>query len=209
MNRVIYRIAAPPVSQQSPRETKGILKAIIHREIQKETRFLTGEVKLHLEWMIHDRLRYETDSAADVDNILKPTIDALCGPDGILIDDCQVQHVSCGWIDWTLDEQAFTIEIEYVEDEVIGSRQIFFVRFSNGLCFPLQKGLSAWNAEIVGYLSKCLEARDSLVKATGDYYLGLSMMPIQRFFHRSRIHGFEVIEVEQFLSEQADGGGNI
>ena len=58
-----------------------------------------------IEWTVHEQDRYESDAAPDVDNILKPLLDGLCGPEGVLIDDCQVQAVDCRWIDWTLREQ--------------------------------------------------------------------------------------------------------
>jgi len=47
-----------------------------------------GDVKVSIEWTLHEQDPYESDAAPDVDNILKPLLDVLCGPDGILIDDC-------------------------------------------------------------------------------------------------------------------------
>lgn len=200
----ILKIEIPvaPVSLQAGRDDKEPLKAEIRRIIAPYKLFLTGEVRLNIDWMIHDRLRYETDTAPDVDNILKPLIDSLCGPEGLLIDDCQIQRVNCGWIDWNRDDQMLHIEIEYFDDELIESRNLFFIQFAKGLCFPFQKDLPVDTiAMLANHLADRLKMRDELVSRTGDYHVGFCTMPIQRFFHRTRIHGFDVISLDDYLEE--------
>ena len=122
MHSLRFHISTAPVSQQASGTVKADFKATVRSAISNTAFFLTGEVRLNVDWMIHDRIRYETDTAPDVDNILKPTIDALTGPDGVLIDDCQVQRVNCGWIDSSSDDQSVDIELEYFKDEMIPSR---------------------------------------------------------------------------------------
>ncbi len=183
MRTLRVEIPVAPVSQQASGLDKAALKQQIQTALQPYELFLTGEVRLNIDWMIHDRLRYETDTAPDVDNILKPTIDALCGPSGVLIDDCQIQRVNCGWID-SSDEtkQALTLEIEYVEDEVIESKEIFFIQFPKGLCFPIEKDIpNRIGRQFVQILTLRLDSRKQIVDASGDYHLGLYVMPIQRF----------------------------
>jgi Holliday junction resolvase RusA-like endonuclease len=208
MRLLSFHIPFAPVSQQASGAAKSDLKSVVRKVISGTDFFLTGEVRLNLDWRIHDRIRYETDTAPDIDNILKPTIDALTGPDGVLLDDCQIQRVNCGWIDWNKDEQAFDIELEYFEDELIPSRNIIFVQFNNGLCFPFAKDLPEdITAELVAHLVKRLETRDRIVSLTDSYHAGLYIMPIQRFFHRSRVRGFAVIEHKKILKRHSKNAG--
>src|SRR5207244_5710585 len=57
-------------------------------EAHKFGRLLTGEVAVEVEWVLHERYRWESGlmlTTPDVDNIVKPLLDALCGPDALLI----------------------------------------------------------------------------------------------------------------------------
>ena len=90
MTTLRYEIPTAPVSQQATSDSKAGLKSQVQAIISKANLFLTGEVRVNIDWMVHDRIRYETDQAPDIDNVIKPTLDAITGPSGILIDDCQV-----------------------------------------------------------------------------------------------------------------------
>lgn len=201
-----YEIPIAPVSQQAASDSKAALKSQVQTIISKDDFFLTGEVRVNIDWMVHDRIRYETDQAPDIDNIIKPTLDAITGPSGILIDDCQVQRVNCGWIDSPDETQRFSIEIDYFEDEQIPSREVLFVQFENGLCFPFDKSLpDSLTKTLIEHLVERLAARDKILQLTGSHRTALHIMPIQRFFHRTRIHGFPVVTYRSFL-EQTDQG---
>jgi Holliday junction resolvase RusA-like endonuclease len=95
-----FTISGPPVSQQSTRSEKDKFAELMRKQIGNSPYLLSGDVRVEIEWSLHEQYRYESDAAPDVDNILKPLLDALCGPQGVLIDDCQVQAVDCRWIDW-------------------------------------------------------------------------------------------------------------
>jgi Holliday junction resolvase RusA-like endonuclease len=75
------------VSFQAPAAKKAGIVAAIRAAIAHCDYLLGGDVKLEVRWAISVRDRYERDSSADVDNIVKPMLDALSGPDGLLIDD--------------------------------------------------------------------------------------------------------------------------
>src|SRR5689334_14388427 len=96
-----FSVVAEPVSGQAKdRSRRADLKSAIGRLLKPIQYLLSGEVRLSIEWVIHEKERYETDRAPDVDGILKPLLDALTGPDGLIIDDSQVQSVCCSWIDY-------------------------------------------------------------------------------------------------------------
>ncbi|MCI5130534.1 MAG: RusA family crossover junction endodeoxyribonuclease [Candidatus Electrothrix sp. EH2] len=75
--------------------------------------------------------RYETDTSADIDNIIKPLLDSLCGPSGILIDDNQVQCVTCYWLDTSdYESEKINISIDYIDDEYISKEGLIFINES-------------------------------------------------------------------------------
>jgi hypothetical protein len=102
----------------------------------------TGDVWFDVQWMIHERSRYESDASPDVDNVLKPLIDAFCGPQGLLIDDGQVQAVGCHWVDWTRADERLTVTIKFSPDDWLRKEGLMFVRMDRALCMPVPGGLS-------------------------------------------------------------------
>ena len=114
-------------------------------------------------------------------------------------DDCQIQRVECAWIDWNREGQQFAIEIDYMEDLVLSSRNVEFVQFRNGLCFPFDADYpNEIKSKLTEHLDKRLDARQELEAITNDYHSSMYIMPIQRFFHRSRVNGFNVIQLEDY-----------
>ena len=122
------------LSPDSVRKKQKLKNAIL-QVIKGATYYLTGEVQIEIEWLVHERERYETDSSPDIDNIVKPMLDALSGLHGILIDDCQVQAVSCHWIDWTRNDHQINLRIKYFPDEWTLKDSLLFVDFGNNY-FP-------------------------------------------------------------------------
>src|ERR1035438_2459116 len=84
-----FVVEGPPVSQQSRRSEKDTFAKSIRAQMSECGYLISGDVRIYIEWTLHEQDRYESDAAPDVDNILKPLLDALCGPEGVLIDDCQ------------------------------------------------------------------------------------------------------------------------
>jgi len=188
-----------PVSQQARTDVKDAFKQAV-LEISRTAQYLfSGDVQLSVEWLISERTRYETDRAPDVDNILKPLIDSFVGPDGLLIDDNQVQHVSCSWIDWNNESEQLRVELRFSPDDWIPKQGLVFVKFGNGLCLPIPN----WgNRE---QKLRLLETYSSLLKARGEanqqglpYTWSQILMPKQRVFHRTRLNGFNVLSEEEF-----------
>ena len=192
-----------PVSQQSARARKDEMATALRASFDKYQFYLTGEIQLELEWLIHARVRYESDRAADVDNILKPTLDALTGPDGIMIDDCQIQAVTSAWMDWTLDSERLTLRFRHGPDDYIPRSALAFVDIGWNLFMPVNTDLTLEARQIMAEaISAAVSSRDRLVELGADYYSSRSLMPMQRVFHRSRIdRGFRIGS----LAAYADG----
>ena len=111
-----FVVEGPPDSQQSRRSEKEAFSASIRVQMGDCAYLLSGDVKVTIEWTLHEQDRCESDAPSDVDNILKPMLDALGGPGGVLIDDCQVQAVDCRWLDWPMREQRAEIVIRFLAD---------------------------------------------------------------------------------------------
>jgi Holliday junction resolvase RusA-like endonuclease len=105
------------VSLQANRSKKDRFCDALCSVLGEPEYLLSGEVSVSVEWMIHERLRYETLVTPDVDNTLKVVLDAISGPMGVLINDCQVHHVGCHWIDWTRPDEQVTVTIKHISDD--------------------------------------------------------------------------------------------
>ena len=123
----------------------------------------------------------------------------MCGPDGILIDDNQVQLVQCSWIDsYTRDKESIDIRIKYIPDEFLSKAGLAFINIKNNLCLPFCKNhsLETLSIFISGYEQQ-FTCRDKLTKHGWDYYQSRGVMSIQRVFHKSRLQNFEVMDLDQ------------
>jgi hypothetical protein len=199
-----FTVAAAPVAAQAKLKAR---KAILRDELRKLfvplKYLLSGEVRVDIEWVIHEKDRYETDAAPDIDAILKPLLDAMSGPDGVLVDDSQVQSVSCRWIDHGSREQCLNFEIRFLPDQWVSKEGLIFVHFGDSLCFPLNDNmpndLAVRCAETVRSM---LDTKRRIEAETEDYYVARQMLPAQRMFHRTRVaQKFKVIEETVYLSK--------
>src|SRR5689334_20678474 len=100
-----FDVTAKPRSLQSRSLLKQVVKDRMKAAVLGRPYLLSGDVEIRITWLIHEREHYFGVHAPDIDNILKPLLDGISGPEGILVNDCQVQSVSCSWIDWLSDEQ--------------------------------------------------------------------------------------------------------
>lgn len=191
----------PPVSQQAKAEAREAFQKAVWKSTLAYSFLLSGDVYVSVEWSVSERARYETDRTPDVDNILKPLLDALTGPNGILIDDNQIQHVSCHWIDSHADKESFSIFVRHSPDEWLRKDGLFFVQLEGGLCVPLSKKTPRdFQQEVLDTYVRALNLRNEALKNRIDYYTANIFMPIQRVFHRTRLGAFEVVSQDTFNS---------
>lgn len=189
-------ILMAPVSLQAKRAKKISLKSEIKRALGNPRFLLSGDVAIQIEWLVHERLRYESNGIPDVDNVIKVILDSVSGPDGLMINDSQVQFVSCHWIDWTSFDQKFSIQIKYLADEWVMKNGIRWVKFTNNICFPINKHLPPEvTLRFLEITEKRLNERAKIESKGGTYELSRSLMPIQRPFHLVHLKGFEIIDL--------------
>lgn len=199
----------PPASRQATTAAKKRVKSAI-RELTRPLKYLLdGYVWITLDWQIHERFRWESDASADIDNIIKPLLDALSGPDGVIIDDSQVKSLSSNWFAITTDDQRVDIKIEFIKDEWLPKDGLVFVRIKGPLCYPVpasvrERGLNTW----LQWLTGVNEAREKIEKITSNYYPARYLMS-HRYFHRSRLGSFEVLELSQLEAEARSQSGMV
>lgn len=199
-----FTFFAEPISQQSCGKRKGALKQIIKSETSLFEYLLTCEVTVGITWYGNERRRFETDKDPDVDNIIKPILDALVGPSGILIDDCQVQHVSCSWVD-TNGIDTIDVDIKFYFRKFIMKSALVFVQFDNAICVALNHSDPAEHDNLVKYV-EMIGARWAAAKEfekNGDIQSAQEVKPFMMHFHKTRIGGFPVVlakNIKEYLA---------
>jgi len=186
-------LPVPAVSRQATSAAKQAITELVRSFTKPLEYLLDGDVTVDIEWTLHERSRWETDASADVDNIIKPLLDALCGPDGILIDDCQVRSFSSTWLSWVKEEDQVVIRIKYDADHYLPKDGLVFVRIQGALCYPVPREIREKRATAVWLdaVETSLRAREGIEKLTGSYYPARYVLP-SGFIHRSRLTQFPV-----------------
>ncbi len=189
--RVEIRLDRLPVSAQS----RGTIKQPYMSCIRSLTRLvpflITGDAKLEIQWFGPMRERYESDSPPDVDNILKPILDALSGPDGVIVNDCQFQRVESTWFP---GDRSHFLNVSVISNDtfVCPRNYLVFVGFTNILFYPFDDSLPPQANEcLVDWVSwMTMNRHDLLLKGMNFKHLSFTM-PEQRSFHKSRVQGFQ------------------
>lgn len=200
---VSLKIPRKPISMQSKGYKKEEYKAYIREIIKSSTYYFTSDVQVNIVWHVHEQNRYEESSAIDTDNIIKPLLDAISGIQGLLIDDTQVQSISCHWLDnYNKDDEYVEITIKSLPDDFILKKDLLFIEYSSHLCLPLKRD---WEIEfqktIVHHWETMLNMRDELIESGLSYYNSKAVMPIQRVFHKSKLSDFDIISIKEIKKQ--------
>ncbi|MCU0286512.1 MAG: RusA family crossover junction endodeoxyribonuclease [Acidobacteria bacterium] len=185
------------VSSQAGKKKKDPIIQTIRSLTSKVKYLLSSDVSLRITWFINEDERIESDKSADIDNIIKPILDAFCGRNGIIIDDCQIQSICSHWEDRYAESEHFQIEISYEPDAFFLKEKISFVQLQKALCMPFYKDVRSDELKmLLEIFEKQLKFRDELLAKGVNYFSARSVMSIQRLFHKSRLKGFEVVKLE-------------
>lgn len=193
-----FSVYVQPVSSQSSgARKKKVIEAIRAITSQVES-ILTSDVQIEIAWYINELERYETDQSADADNIIKPIVDALSGPDGLFVNDCQVQSVLSYWLDRDKFREHIDIQLRYLSDSMFFKKEsLSFVKIKDGLCFPINTSLTSEQIRaFLNIFETQISTRQTLLEKGVDVESAQYVMPIQRVFHVSRCHGFPVMTID-------------
>jgi Holliday junction resolvase RusA-like endonuclease len=208
----VIRLPAAPVSLQGSAAAKERIREAVRAEARLADRTFLDEVEVRVEWLLHERHRVDTPGvlrSPDLDNILKPIFDGLCGPEGLLIDDCQVQTIMCSWLDWSHeDDQQVTVTVRPLDpDAFTTSRRLCGVERPDGLCWVLPEDLPpAALASMLEVLNRMRDTYEDAVLRGIPEADARYVLPIARRFHRRQLerHGFPVFSTAAFLERIGD-----
>ncbi len=184
-----------PVSLQTDSGRKKTFQAALAEATKGSTnRIFTGDVKAEITWFVSEERRYSTHIVADVDNIIKPLFDAITGPDGIMIDDNQVQQVGASWLDAEPGDLKFTMVVTALSpDEFIIRKNLTFVDFGSPYgCMLLPDGPRMLKGILITRMADAIRHHRELLAIGIEPAAARMHMPIQRFYPSARVRGFKV-----------------
>lgn len=193
-------VSTAPVSFQATATKKAGIIAAVRAELADCEYVLTGDVQVEIRWGISVRARYERDNSADVDNIVKPILDALCGPDGILVDDCQVQMLVCYWSGGYShpEQEQVAIRLTFDPGAWLPKAGLTFLQVDRGLYVPLPEDLPADVVlQLANGLIQQFRFAQELLALGASPEQAFSVHPAQRVFHRSKIAAFRTTTIDE------------
>ena len=192
MKTIQFSIPQSPPSQQSSAKVKRQFQETIKQMLSEVGFIITSDVQVSIEWLLPEYQRYESDKTPDVDNILKPLLDALGGPEGIIVDDSQVQALEVKWIEWENPEERVDVSISYEEDFTLPKDAIAFVKIPNtGLSWPFNQRLPVETLLVLfDTWETMFKSKQKLLSMGIPYGIARAVLPQQRMFHVSRTKGF-------------------
>ncbi|MCB2386849.1 RusA family crossover junction endodeoxyribonuclease [Thalassolituus alkanivorans] len=196
-----YVVPGAPASVQSKKAVRDAYLATIKSLFKNTEYLLTGEIILNVTWLLPAKSRFETDAKADIDNCLKPIIDAFTGPDGLFIDDCQLRGLYICWRHITSEKERLVFEFEFQADQYISKDELAFVQLDGALCTPVNLN---WPKEAIkpwAGMLKANQAHKNLLDNLGAPYPAVAgFLGGSQPFHRTRVNGFKVLSLTEFAS---------
>lgn len=194
-------ILGAPVSVQAKKVVRDAYIAQIKAELSKFQFVLTGQIFLDVTWHVPAKSRYETDAKADIDNCLKPIIDAFTGPDGIMINDCQLKGLYVCWTDITSSNERLQFDFKFDADHFCDRDSLAFIRLDKGICCPVS---TKWGKSERIVWVKAIQAGErfkAILEKAGVSYLALAAMTGGgQPFHITRTGGFTILSPEDFVA---------
>ncbi|ALV36088.1 hypothetical protein AS200_31620 [Streptomyces sp. CdTB01] len=192
--RVEIRSAVDPVSLQADPARKAGFKAALGAAVRETTTgVFTHDVEVTLVWLIEESRRHQTHLVADLDNVMKPILDAVTGAEGIMIDDNQIQSIDASWVT-PAGQTGFDLKFTALtSDDYVSREGLSFVEFSTDRCYLLpQMERPAQVALADGYRRAWAAYRHMLASGIAES-AARSVLPTGRPFPRARLGRFKVI----------------
>lgn len=200
-----FTVNGSPASIQSAKPAREAYIASIRNLFTSVKFLLTGELMLEVRWLLPAKSRFETDAKADIDNCLKPIIDAFTGPEGLFIDDCQLRGLYICWNHIESGEERLLFKFEYAPDDFHPKDGLAFVRLEKGLCVPVDQNWPAAVRIAWAAMLKTREFTKAKLESLGSSYLFLAgLLGSSRPFHVTRVQGFKILTLDEFMNGAAE-----
>lgn len=200
-------IPGAPVSVQSTKKVRDAYLATIKNELSNFRFLLTGQIILDVTWLVPAKSRYETDAKADIDNCLKPIIDAFTGPDGLFIDDCQLKGLYICWRHIVSEDERLHFKFKFDPMQWCERDDLAFIRLERGLCCPVNL---SWPKRIRECWVEAVRTGEQIkeqLEHLGVSYLQLaSMVGGNQPFHITRTSGFPLLSPDTFANGEETPG---
>lgn len=189
----------PPSLQAVPATKNAYRESLSAAVARATTKFFTHDVEVTLTWFISEERRYHTHIVADLDNVLKPTIDALVGPDGVLFDDNQVQSIKASWISGTTrGDSGYELRVGALMPDDMISRGGKFVQITPSRCFYVPAMSPDHERRFVDHYVCISNDLANLRSAGTPEDMLRSLEPISRSFPPARLKRFDVLQPYEF-----------
>jgi hypothetical protein len=171
-------------------------------------------VQVEFAWYLHGVQRQETDKIGDIDNITKPILDALVGPDGILIDDSQIGSLHTFWMSRNeqLAYSVLKLKVSFNNDDCLDKAGLVFIQYWSAMCVAINVDFgdpkSVFGVLTVVRFRKHYRALAEMFDGAGanaDNFLVQSTWD----FHRTRVSAFareNIVTLEQFRLRACEAG---
>jgi hypothetical protein len=171
------------------------------REQFKDIKYLlTGDLVLDVTWLLPAKQRYETDAKSDIDNCLKPIIDAFTGPDGFFIDDCQIRGLYMCWRHIESGDERLIFDFSFQADQYSLKKDLAFVQLDGALCTPVNLN---WPTAAIIMWAEMLDLNQKskaiLEKLGVSYPVVAGFLGGNQPFHRTRVNRFRLLSLNDFL----------
>lgn len=174
------------VSGQSRGKTIEQLEKQIQKELSRISWLIYGDVFIDISWYFSCKEKRATDKVGDLDNITKPLLDSFCGPDGFMIDDCQVKGLYTCWRSKFPEGSALDtvqVDVRFSNSECLSKRNLVFVPVKE----PLYVAIDESSAIVQKIFSESERRKIGFI----DSYPSIPYEIVDKgVFHKTRIQAF-------------------
>ena len=200
-----FVVHGAPASVQSKKVVRDAYLASIKNQLSGLKYILTGEIILDITWLLPTTQRFETDAKSDIDNCIKPIIDAFTGPEGFFIDDCQLRGLYICWRHIESGSERLLFNFKFQGNQYALKEELAFVQLDGALCTPVNLN---WPRAAKIMWAEMLKTNQKSKKILEN--LGITYPAVAGFlggnqpFHRTRVGDFRVFSLRDFASSSMD-----
>lgn len=205
--RAEFLVHGSPASVQSRKAVRDAYLASIKKQFEGLKYLLTGEIILNVTWLLPAKQRFETDAKSDIDNCIKPIIDAFTGPDGLFIDDCQLRGLYICWRHIESGNEMLVFDFEFQGEQYALKEELAFVQLDGALCTPVNLNWpGAAKAMWAAMLYTNQKSKAILEKIGVSYPAVAGFLGGNQPFHKTRVSGFRVLSLSDFARSSINTG---
>lgn len=193
-SQIDFDLFCSPVSLQNKSGVKEKFKLQVQDITKKCPFIITSVCRITITYYCENIKRLHNLSSYDMDNIVKPILDAISGNDGVIVDDYLFDGVEVNWID-KMGNDEINIHIEYPELLFTEKEDLIFLK-KGQWCFTTSKKcrlVEKHDALISDYLDIW-----NSIQSENQYYKNVGMLPYQRFVPYNKIanKGFNIKDIK-------------